>query len=346
MNDSCRIVAFGELLLRLSPPSNLRLEQAQVFEARYGGAEANTAISLAMQGDAAAFVSAVPPNRIGACALRSLRAYGVDISSVVREGQRLGIYYFEVGSSVRGNSCEYDRAWSAFSQTSHDAFDWERILDGADAFYVSGVTPALSTELSKACYEALACARRMGVTTICDLNYRGKLWSPEEAQRVMRGLLPFVDVCIANDEDAPSALGMDCVTGSLACGIDERMDYVEMARRICEEFGCRKVASVVRNVNSVEESDWMGLLFDAGSGEHAFSAVHHMHVLEGVAAGDAFSAGLIHALLHGFDQQRAIDYAIAASVLKLTIHGDANVVSAQEIEVLASSAAGGLRVER
>lgn len=346
MEHMPHIVTFGELLLRLSPPVHQRLEQATTFDARYGGAEANTALSLALQGNEATFVSVVPPTRIGECALRSLRAYGVDTSSVVRSGERLGLYYFEIGSSVRGNTCEYDRAWSALSRASHTVFDWERILDGADALYVSGVTPALSDELAIAAQEAFACARRLGVTTVCDLNYRGKLWTPKAAQRVMKSLLPHVDICIANDEDAPSALGMDCVSGSLATGIDERMDYVNMAQRICDEYGCSKVASVVRNVRSVEDSDWMGMLFDAPSGSHVFSPIHHMHVLEGVAAGDAFSAGLIHAMLHGFDLQKAIDYAIAASVLKLTIPGDANVVTSAEIETLAARSAGGLRVER
>ncbi len=192
---------------------------------------------------------------------------------------------------------------------------------------------------------------------MCDLNYRGKMWSPERAQQVMRELLPLVDVCIANDEDAPSALGMTCVSGSLDNGIDERMDYVEMARRICEEFGCKEVLSVIRNIKSVEDSQWMGMLYRAGNdnllpapadsaGEYFFSPVYDIHVLEGVAAGDAFSGAYLHALLHGYDPQDVIDYAIAGSVFKLTVRGDSNLVTEAEIKAVAASAGGGTRVAR
>lgn len=337
------VLTFGEIMMRLSPPDHQRLEQATSFEVRYGGAEANTALSLAFQGDSAAYVSVVPANRIGDCALRSLAAYGVDVSRVVRAGERLGTYYFEVGAAMRSNGCVYDRAYSAISLVERSVFDWNAILRGVSVFYFSGVTPALSEELAAACEEALAACRERGIITVCDLNYRGKLWSPERAQVVMRRLLPCVDVCIANDEDAPSALGMTCVSGSLANGIAEKDDYVEMARQICAEYSCKMVASVIRNVRSVEDSDWMGMVYADGSAH--FSAVHHVHVLEGVAAGDAYGAGLIHALLHGFDLDHMSEYAIAASVLKLTIPGDSNLVTEAEIEAVAAKGAG-LRVAR
>ena len=175
---------------------------------------------------------------------------------------------------------------------------------------------------------------------MCDVNYRGKMWSPEKSQATMKELLPLVDICIANDEDAPAGLGMTCVSGSLAHGIEERDTYVEMARQICAEYGCKKVASVVRNISCVERSIWMGMLFDAESGEHWFSPAHDVHVLEGVAAGDAFNAGLVHALINDFDPQAAVNYAIAASILKLTIKGDSNLVTADEIAAVANAADG------
>ena len=343
LSPSDTVLAFGELMMRLSPPDNLRLEQATTFNVNYGGAEANAALSLAFQGDRAAYVSVVPANRVGDCALRSLSAYGVDVSRVVRAGDRLGSYFFEVGAAMRSNGCVYDRKYSAISLAERSVFDWDAILEGVGVFYFSGVTPALSEELAAACEEALVACRERGVTTVCDLNYRGKLWSPERAQAVMRRLLPHVDVCIANDEDAPSALGMTCVSGSLANGIAEKGDYAEMARLICAEYGCEMVASVIRNVRSVEDSDWMGMVFAEGAAH--FSAVRHVHVLEGVAAGDAYGAGLVHALLHGFDLDHMSEYAIAASVLKLTIPGDSNLVSEAEIEAVAAQGAG-LRVAR
>lgn len=357
MDKKSCVLTFGEIMMRLSPKNNLRIEQAVEFDVRYGGAEANTALSLAYQGDNAAYVSVVPANRLGDCALRSLVAYGIDTSRVVRDGDRLGSYVFEVGASVRGNGCVYDRKYSAINMASHTVLNWDSIFEGVDVFYFSGVTPAVSQEMAIACKEALTCARERGILTVCDLNYRGKMWSPERAQQVMRELLPLVDVCIANDEDAPSALGMTCVSGSLDNGIDERMDYVEMARQICEEFGCKEVLSVIRNIKSVEDSQWMGMLYRAGNdnllsapadsaGEYFFSPVYDMHVLEGVAAGDAFSGAYLHALLHGYDPQDVIDYAIAGSVLKLTVRGDSNLVTEAEIKAVAASAGGGTRVAR
>lgn len=308
------VLTFGEIMMRLSPKDHLRIEQATEFDVRYGGAEANTALSLAYQGDKAAYVSVVPANRLGECALRSLKAYGVDTTRVVRQGDRLGSYVFEVGASQRGNGCVYDRKYSAINMAKRDVFDWDEILKG--------------------------------ITTVCDVNYRGKMWSPEKSQATMKELLPLVDICIANDEDAPAGLGMTCVSGSLAHGIEERDTYVEMARQICAEYGCKKVASVVRNISCVERSIWMGMLFDAESGEHWFSPAHDVHVLEGVAAGDAFNAGLVHALINDFDPQAAVNYAIAASILKLTIKGDSNLVTADEIAAVANAADGGTRVAR
>ena len=339
------VLTFGEIMMRLSPKDNLRIEQATEFDVRYGGAEANTAFSLAYQGDNAAFISVVPANRIGDCALRSLIAYGVDTSRVVRDGDRLGSYYFELGASQRGNGCVYDRKYSAMNLASRDVFDWNAALEGVGVFYFSGVTPAVSDEMAAACKDALEAARARGILTVCDLNYRGKLWSPEKAQSVLKELMPLVDVCIANDEDAPSALGMTCVSGSLAHGIEERDSYVEMARQVCSEYGCRAVASVVRNVSNTNRSKWMGMLYQAEGDQHWMSPVHDVHVLEGVAAGDAFNAGLLHAMLNGFEPQDAINYAIAASILKLTIRGDSNLVTEAEIRAIAASG-GDTRVAR
>ena len=345
MDENTLVLCFGEIMMRLSPKDHLRIEQATEFDVHYGGAEANTALSLAYQGDRAAYVSVVPPNRLGDCALRSLSAYGVDTSRVVRDGDRLGSYIFELGASQRGNGCVYDRKYSAINLAERTVFDWNALLEGVGVFYVSGVTPAVSDEMALACGDALAACRAKGITTVLDVNYRGKLWSPEKAQGTMRKLLPLVDIVIANDEDAPSGLGMTCVSGSLAHGIDERESYIQMAREIHAEFGCKTVASVIRNVTGVERSLWMAMLYDADTDRHWFSPVHDVHVLEGVAAGDAFNAGLLHALLHGFEPQAAIDYAIAASVLKLSIRGDSNLVTADEIAAVAQ-AGGGMRVAR
>lgn len=345
MDKDTLVLCFGEIMMRLSPKDHLRLEQAAEFDVRYGGAEANTALSLAFQGDKSAYVSVVPPNRLGDCALRTLSSYGVDVSRVVRTGDRLGSYFFELGASQRSNGCVYDRKYSAINLASHTVFDWEQLLQGVGVFYFSGVTPAVSDEMATACEEALTVARSLGITTVCDVNYRGRMWTPEHSQQVMKRLLPLVDIIIANDEDAPAGLGITCVSGSLKHGIDERESYVQMARELCETYGCHTVASVIRNIQGVERSQWMGMLYRAESDSHWFSPVHDVLVLEGVAAGDAFNAGLLHALLHGFEAQQAIDYAIAASVLKLSIRGDSNLVTEDEILAVAASD-GGTRVAR
>lgn len=356
MDKDTLVLTFGEIMMRLSPKDNLRIEQATEFDVRYGGAEANCALSLAYQGDRAAYISVVPSNRLGDCAVRSLSTWGVDTTRVVRQGDRLGSYVFEIGASVRGNGCVYDRKYSAINMASHDVFDWDSALEGVGVFYFSGVTPAISPDMAQACHEALEACRARGIVTVCDVNYRGKMWTPERSRAVMRELLPMVDIVIANDEDAPAGLGIDCVSGSLKNGIAERDDYVEMARQLCEEFGCKQVLSVIRDIQSVESSQWMAMLYSAAhddllaqaksQAEHWFSPVFDMHVLEGVAAGDAFSAGYLHALINGMSGQQAIDYAIAASVLKLTVRGDSNLVTADEIAAVAASAGGGARVAR
>lgn len=338
-----RVLSFGEIMLRLSPPGNLRIEQAASFDAHYGGAEANVAFSLALQGDASAYLTVVPPNRIGDCALRSLSAFGVDTSRALRQGDRLGSYFFEVGASERPNSVVYDRKYSAMSMAARDSFDWDAILDGVSVFYFSGITPAISDEMALVCKDALAACRDRGITTVCDLNYRAKMWSVNRAREVMGGLLPLVDVCIANDEDSPSTLGIGHASGSLEHGIDEMEAYALNARDICGRYGCSMVASVIRDIRSVEDSDWMAMVH--ARGETSFSRVHRVHVLEGVAAGDAFAAGLIHGLLHGFTLQQLAEYAIAASVLKLTIRGDSNFVSRDEIASVAGTGSGS-RVSR
>ncbi len=342
INPQLPVLTFGELMMRLTPPNGRRLEQTQNFEVWFGGAEANVAVSLAFQGDRSALVSVLPPNRIGDCAARYLTSYGVDISRMLRMGDRLGIYFFENGASARPNGCVYDRKYSAFSLTPHTAYDWEKLLRGVGCFYFSGVTPAVSDETAAACREALEVCRRSGIPTVCDLNYRSKLWSREKATAVMSGLLPMVDICFAHDEDAPASLGLP--DRSLADGLDNADGFVETAREIIAKFGCRQVATVLRNICHVEHSQWQGMLLTDGAGPF-FSPVHEVHVLEGVGGGDSFSAGFIHALTAGFEPQGIIDYAIAASVLKLTVRGDANLVSPGEIAQVAA-AAGGRRVSR
>ena len=338
-----KVLTFGEIMLRFKPPAFLRILQADSFEASYGGAEANVAVSLSLFGDEAAYLTKLPENPLGDAALWALRRAGVDTGRILRGGPRLGTYYFEKGTSVRPTSVVYDRAGSSIATAGRAEFDWPALLDGIDTFYFSGITPSISDELAGALREALACCRERGIAVACDLNYRKKMWPPEKAQTVMRELMPFVTVCIANDEDFEATLGIRAFDGDMSRGIEQIDSYCSGMEEITKRYpNCKTVASVLRNVHSVEESDWMGILLQGG--KFYTSPVHSVHVMEGVAAGDAFGAGLLHGLLHRAAPQETIDFAIAAGVLKLTISGDLNFVT--EAEVRAAMQAGGSRLNR
>lgn len=339
-----KILTFGEMMLRLKPPAFLRILQADSFEATYGGAEANVAVSLSLFGDEAAYLTKFPENPLGEAALGTLRRFGVDTSRVLRGGPRLGTYYFEKGTGSRPTGVVYDRAGSSAATAKRAEFDWPALLRGIGVFYFSGITPAVSDELAGAVQDALAYCKEHGITVVCDLNYRGKMWTPEKAQSVMAGLMPFVDVCIANDEDFEAALGIRAFDGDMSRGIEQVGSYREGMKEIARRYpNCKTVASVLRNIHSVEESDWMGILFQ--NGEFYESPVHRAHVMEGVAAGDAFGAGLLHGLAHRWDPRETVGFAIAASVLKLTVGGDLNLVTEPEVRA-AMKTGGGARLNR
>ncbi|WEV43607.1 sugar kinase [Lactobacillus sp. ESL0684] len=328
-----KVVTFGEIMLRLKPPENQRIIQTESFSGLYGGAEANVATSLAILGDQVQFVSKVPDNSVGQAAIGTLRRYGVDVAAIHQGGPRLGIYFFEKGASVRNTSVVYDRSNSSFATAKADEFDWSAILQTADYFYFSGITPAVSPEMFTAVLTACQYSAEHGIKVVCDLNYRGKMWSQAAAQTAMSQLMPYVNICLANDEDFEASLGIKAFDGDMSRGIEQKAEFINGMKAITSNYpNCQTVASVLRNIKSVEDSEWMALMVDHG---HVFETpIYKMHVWEGVASGDAFGAGLIHGLLHNFDEQARIDYAIAASVLKLTISGDLNLVTDSEIRAV------------
>ena len=320
-------------MLRLKPPAFLRILQADSFEAAYGGAEANVAVSLSLFGDEAAYLTKFPQNPLGEAALGTLRRCGVDTSRILRGGPRLGTYYFEKGTGCRPTGVVYDRAGSSIATAKRSEFQWPELLKGIGLFYFSGITPAISDELAGAVEDALTYCKNHGITVVCDLNYRGKMWTPEKARSVMGRLMPFVDVCIANDEDFEAALGIRAFDGDLSRGIEQIDSYRAGMTEITKRYpNCKTVASVLRNIHSVEESDWMGILLR--DGKFYESPVHSVHVMEGVAAGDAFGAGLIHGLANGADPRETVGFAIAARVLKLTVSGDLNFVTEPEVRAV------------
>jgi len=338
-----RIVCFGEIMMRLNPEGYLRFSQADRLETSYAGGEANVAVSLANYGHDAAFVSKVPAHEIGQNAVNTLRKFGVDTRSMLRGGPRLGVYYVERGASQRGGKVIYDRAGSSVACSARGEYDWDALLRGADWLHVTGITPALGGELPQICLDAVTRARALGMRVFCDLNYRAKLWTRERAGEVMATLMPFVDLCIANEEDAADVFGIRADASDVMKGELNRQGYVSVARKIARRFGCSAVAVTLRGSISASDNSWSGLLFQEG--EAYFSREYRIHIVDRVGGGDSFGGGLIHALLKGMDGQRAIDFAAAASCLKHTLEFDFNLVTEQEVLALVGGNASG-RVQR
>ena len=339
-----RIITFGEIMMRLNPPGYLRFVQTDVFEATYAGGEANVAVSLANYGEDAAYATKVPEHEIGQNAVNALRRYGVDTSLMLRGGPRLGIYFCEKGASQRGSKVIYDRAGSSIALAKREEFDWEKIFAGADWFHFTGITPALGGELPAICLDACKAARAKGITVSCDLNYRGKLWSREKAGEVMGRLMPYVDVCIANEEDAKDVFGIAAENTDINSGKLDGEGYISVARQLTERFGFRAVAITLRGSISASDNNWSGMLYI--NGEAYFARNYLIHLVDRVGGGDSFGGGLIHAMLKWpEDPQQQIEFAVAASCLKQATEYDFNLASEKEVLALAGGNASG-RVQR
>ncbi len=338
-----KIVTFGELMLRLAPENYFRFVQSDKFCASFGGAEANVAVSLANYGADAAFVTKLPAHEIGQAAVNSLRRFGVDTSKIVRGGERVGIYYCEKGASQRPSKVIYDRAYSSIALAQKADFDWEEIFARAEWFHFTGITPALSDGVAEICLDACRKAKQKGIKISCDLNFRKKLWSKEKAGEVMGELCRCVDYCIANEEDAKDVFGIEAENTDIVGGRLNREGYVSVAQKLTERFGFQGVAITLRESRSANDNDWSGMLYTGGKAY--FSKKYSMHIVDRVGGGDSFGGGLIFALKRGYDAQRAIEFAAAASCLKHSVEGDYNMASLTEVEALAGGNASG-RVQR
>ncbi len=338
-----KIVTFGEIMLRLAPEGYERFFQSDRMGATFGGGEANVAVSLANFGMDSTYVTKLPSHAIGQAAVNSLRYFGVDTSEIVRGGDRVGIYFLEKGASQRGSVCIYDRAHSAIAEAKPEDFDWDAVFDGADWFHFTGITPALGGQLPEICLAACKAAKAHGVTVSCDLNYRGKLWTREQARKVMSELCQYVDVCIANEEDAKDVFGIEATETDITGGKLNHDGYRSVALQLTKQFGFKKVAITLRTSRSASDNDWAGMLYE--NGECYFSKQYPLHIVDRVGGGDSFGAGLIYALLTGKDSASAIGFAVAASALKHSIEGDFNRVSVSEVEKLAGGDGSG-RVQR
>lgn len=338
-----KVITFGEIMLRLAPEGYCRFVQADSFGATYGGGEANVAVSLANYGFDARFVTKLPAHEIGQAAVNSLRKYGVDTSYIARGGDRVGIYFLEKGASQRPSKVIYDRASSSIAAASASDFNWKEIFQDAKWFHFTGITPALGDNVAAICLEACKAAKEAGATISCDLNYRNKLWSKEKAGQVMGSLCNYVDVCIANEEDAADVFGIKAADTDVTKGAVNYEGYKDVAKQLAERFGFSKVAITLRESISANDNNWSAMLYDGGG--FYFSKKYKMHIVDRVGGGDSFGGGLICALLNGYDSQSAIEFAVAASCLKHSIEGDFNLVSIDEVQKLAGGDGSG-RVQR
>ena len=330
-------------MLRLAPEGYLRFVQSEKYGATFGGAEANVAVSLKNYGVDAAFVTKLPEHEIGQAAVNSLRKFGVDTSFIVRGGDRVGIYYCEKGASQRPSKVIYDRAHSSIAEARKEDFDWDKIFLGAEWFHFTGITPALSGGVADICESALKRAKTRGLTVSCDLNFRKKLWSKEQAGKVMGNLCKYVDYCIANEEDAKDVFGIEADDTDINTGKLNKEGYISVAEKLTEKFGFKGVAITLRESLSASDNNWSGMLYTEKTAY--FSQKYAIHIVDRVGGGDSFGAGLIYSLMNGYEPQKAIDFAVAASCLKHSIEGDYNMVSVKEVETLASGNASG-RVQR
>ena len=342
-----KVVTFGEIMLRLSPPGFKRFSQTYQLDIVYGGGESNVAVSLANFGLDSSFVSRIPENDIGECAVMELRKRNVNTNFILREGERLGIYFLETGAVSRGSKVIYDRANSGMATIGAGMIDWKTIFKDADWFHWTGITPALSQGAADACLEAIKVANEMGVTVSTDLNYRKKLWKyGKEPSDIMPDLVAGCDVILGNEEDAEKHFGLhpEGVDVTHGGSVDGKA-YLSVLKQLQHKFPrAKKFITTLRGSISASHNSWTGVLYD---GENLFEAPSYeiTHIVDRVGGGDSFMAGLIYGLLTFEDDQQALDFAVAASCLKHTIKGDANLVSVDEVEKLMGGDASG-RVSR
>ena len=330
-------------MMRLQPPGYKRFIQAQSLEVEYGGGEANVAVSVANYGMQACFVTKLPDNPIGDACLAQLRKMNVCTKHIARGGERLGIYFAEKGASQRASNVVYDRAHSSISTAKVGDIDWDKAFDGAEWFHFTGITPALSDDVAELTLEGCKKAKEKGLMVSCDLNFRKKLWSKEKACAVMSELMKYVDVCIANEEDADDVFNIKAPATDITKGELDREGYKYVAKTLAERFDFKYVAITLRESISASDNNWSAMLYDGN--DFMFSKKYALRIVDRVGGGDSFGGGLIYGLISGMTAKDSLEFAVAASALKHTIHGDMNQVSVDEVKTLMGGDASG-RVQR
>ena len=342
-----KVVTFGEIMLRLATPDYLRFSQTNMLSATFGGGEANVAVSLANYGIPVDFVTRLPKNDIGQACLMDLRKHGVGTSQIIFGGERLGIYFLETGAVSRGSKVIYDRLNSAISQIQPGMIDWDKVFEGASWFHWTGITPAISQSAADVCLEAIQKANALGITVSCDLNYRKNLWKyGKSAGEIMPDLVAGTDIILGNEEDAEKVLGIKPEGVDVTSGNVEGVAYESVSKQIVSQFPkCKKVITTLRGSINANHNSWSGVLWD-GTKLYEAPTYQITHIVDRVGGGDSFMGGLIYGLLtYPDDDQKALNFAVAASCLKHTVYGDFNQVSVDEVEKLMEGDASG-RVAR
>ena len=339
-----KVLSFGEILLRLASPGYTKLFQKDSLDATFCGGEANVAVSLANFGVQSEFLTVLPDNDVGHASLNALKYFGVDTSKTFFKNGRMGLYYLEKGASQRPSKVIYDRAFSSIALAEPADFDWDVLFDGVNWFHWTGINPALSDNMAQICEQACKKAKEKGITISCDLNFRKTLWSSEKAQKVMSNLVQYVDVCIANEEDADKVLGIKAPNNNVESGKLNKRGYEYVAKEICERFGCKKVAITLRESINASRNGWSGMIYNA-TGIANYSTHYDIDIVDRVGGGDSFTGAMIYSLITGKDDKSAIEFAIAASCLKHSIEGDFNRVTVSDVENLINNGGNG-RVQR
>lgn len=341
-----KIVTFGEIMLRLSSPGFTRFVQTDNFDATFGGGEANVAVALSNYGFESYFVTKLPKHEIGQAAVNHLRRFGVKDDFIVRGGNRIGIYYLETGASQRASKVIYDRTDSAISLIKKDEINWKEVFTGCSWFHWTGITPAIGVNASESLAIACRTAKEMGITISCDLNFRAKMWSEQEAQSVMIPLMEYVDVCIANEEDSEKSLGLKAEKTNIENAELDETGYANIAKKLKELYKFKVVAITLRQSYSASRNGWSAIILDEDKCSEPYrSKIYDIEIVDRVGGGDSFASGLIYGLLNKPSGSEALEFAVAASCLKHSIPGDFNLVSIDEVEKLLKSGGSG-RVER
>jgi len=331
-----KIVTFGEIMLRLSTPEHQRFSQATTFCASFGGGEANVAVSLANFGLTTEFVTRLPRNDLGQSVLMELRRHNVGTNHIIMGGERLGIYFLETGSVARPSKVLYDRAHSAIADIEPGMVDWDAVFKDAGWFHWTGITPAISEGAADICLEAVKIAGKKGITVSCDLNFRKNLWKwGKSASEVMSEIVSGCDIILGNEEDAEKVFGIKSAETNVSQGKVTGTGFETVCRQLKDKFPqSKKIIITLRGSINADHNTWSGVLFD---GTKLFEAPVYQitHIVDRVGGGDSFMGGLIYGLLaYPGDDQKTLNFAVAASCLKHTIHGDFNLVTVSEVEQL------------